>query len=208
MLRWFLPKESTFFDFFEAHAALIVKACETLHASMVQEDRFSEGVIKIQKIEREADTITHQCVEALHKTFITPIERNDIHRLIKRMDDIVDYVEDVSSRIAIYDLFPMHPEAIELSALLQRASQELENAIKGMRNLKYVDTMRAMFISIAHLENEADMILMASLAKLFRETQDPLTVIKWKEIYEDLESAVDRCQEVANIVEGVILEND
>jgi len=162
---------------------------------------------RIADIEHETDVITHRCVEALHKTFITPIDRDSIHRLITRMDDIMDYVEAAAERIALYELTVMTQDVRDLADVLHRAAVQVEQACKQLRDLKNPDKLLALTIDINRLENEGDAILRRAVARLFREEKDPILVIKWKEIYENLEMATDRCEDVANIIEGVVLEH-
>jgi uncharacterized protein Yka (UPF0111/DUF47 family) len=179
-----LPRETSFFDFFERHAALTVEGTKEF-LSMVSTGANVEGKAKrIKEIEHETDVITHHCVEALHKTFITPIERDDIHRLITKMDDVMDFVEAAAERISLYEISQMTQEVKDLADVLVRAAEE-----------------------VFGLENDADAILRKAVARLFKEERDPITIIKWKEIYEFLEVATDRCEDVANIIEGVVLEH-
>ena len=163
---------------------------------------------RISDIEHETDTITHRCVEALHKTFITPIDRDSIHRLITRMDDVMDYVEAAAERIELYELTvddERRARPRRRAAPLARCRSSM--AMRGLRTLKDPQATLKLCIDINRLENEADAILRRSVARLFKEEKDPIIVIKWKEIYENLENASDRCEDVANIIEGVILEH-
>ena len=153
------------------------------------------------------DEITHAVVEALHTTFITPIDRNDIHRLITKMDDIMDMVEAAADRLALYDLPKMTPEAGDLARCLVSSAEHVLSAVSGIRDLGKPNGILQHCIEINRLENVADSILRGALVRLFREEKDPIAIIKWKEIYETLESATDRCEDVANIIEGVVLEN-
>jgi hypothetical protein len=139
-------------------------------------------------------------------TFI-PIDREDIHRLITRMDDVMDFVESASERIALYELREMTPEARELADVLVRATETLVIAVGGLRDLKKTQVILDACIEVNRLENEGDEILRNAVATLFREATDPLLVMKWKEVYEALENATDRCEDVANIIEGVVLEH-
>jgi predicted phosphate transport protein (TIGR00153 family) len=202
-----LPRETSFFDFFERHAAMTVLGCEELLGLATTGANIPARAKRIKEIEHECDTITHHCVEALHKTFITPIERDDIYRLISKMDDVMDYVEAAAERIALYKLTVMPGDLRDLADVLLRASKELEQALKLLRNLENAEAITKKCIDINRLENEADAILRAAVARLFDEEKDVLTVIKWKEIYENLENATDRCEDVANIIEGVVLEH-
>ena len=203
-----LPRETSFFDFFEQHAALTVEGSREFLSLVSTGANVGAKAKRIKEIEHETDVITHNCVEALHKTFITPIERDDIHRLITRMDDIMDFVEAAAERISLYEIRVMTPEVKDLADVLVRAAEEVEKALRGLRDMRNAKDVVKRCIDINRLENEADAILRIAVARLFREERDPITVIKWKEIYENLESAADRCEDVANIIEGVVLEHD
>jgi predicted phosphate transport protein (TIGR00153 family) len=146
-------------------------------------------------------------VAQLHKTFITPLDRNDIYRLITKMDDVMDYVEAAAERISLYEILEMRPEAPELAHVLLTSAERVLEAVAGFRDLKRSELILEKCVEINRLENEADAVLRRALARLFREERDPITIMKWKEIYELLETATDRCEDVANIIEGVILEN-
>jgi predicted phosphate transport protein (TIGR00153 family) len=206
MFSKLLPSNTSFFDFFERHAALTVQGCQQF-VDLTRGGDIEKLAKRIKEIEHETDVITHGCVEALHKTFITPIERDDIHRLITRMDDVMDYVEAASERIALYEITTMTTEIQEMARVLVESSQEVESALKGLRNMKNARDILRKCIDINRLENEADSILRNAVARLFKEEKDPITVIKWKEIYENVENATDRCEDVANIIEGVVLEH-
>lgn len=202
-----LPRETSFFDFFEEHAALTIEGTKEFLSMVTTGANIPAKCRRISDIEHETDTITHRCVEALHKTFITPIDRDQIHRLITRMDDIMDYVEAAAERIELYELTTMTADCRDLADALHRAAQQVEGAVRGLRTLKEPQATLKLCIDINRLENETDAILRRSVARLFKDEKDPILVIKWKEIYENLESAADRCEDVANIIEGVILEH-
>ena len=202
-----LPRETSFFDFFDRHAIKTVEGAKEFLALASGKLDVELGAKRIKEIEHETDVITHHCVEALHKTFITPLERDDIHRLITRMDDIMDFVEAASERIALYEIRVMTPECQQMAEVLVRASEEVQRALKGLRDMRQADAIIKSCIDINRMENEADEILRSAVAKLFKEERDPIMVIKWKEIYENLENATDRCEDVANIIEGVVLEH-
>jgi hypothetical protein len=207
MFGRFLPKETSFFDFFEQHASLTVEGTKEFLSLVSTGANIETKAKRISDIEHETDVITHRCVEALHKTFITPFDRDNIHRLITRMDDVMDFVEAASERIALYELSVMTADVRDLADVLYRAAQQVEGATKGLRNLKDPQSILKQCIDINRLENESDQILRRAVARLFKEEKDPIMVIKWKEIYENLENAADRCEDVANIIEGVILEH-
>ena len=202
-----LPRETSFFDFFESHAALTVDGAREFLSLVQTGANIAAKAKRVSEIEHETDVITHHCVEALHKTFITPIERDDIHRLITRMDDVMDYVEAAAERLVLYEIREMKPEIKDLADVLVRATEQVEKALKGLRDMKRAAGVVELCIDINRLENEGDAILRVAVARLFREERDPIVVIKWKEIYENLENATDRCEDVANIIEGVVLEH-
>lgn len=202
-----LPRETSFFDYFEQHAALTVKGTQEFLALVTEGADIATGCHRISNIEHDTDSITHRCVEALHRMFITPIDRDSIHRLITKMDDVMDYVEAAAQCIDLYKITTMNDDVRDLADVIVRACELVEQAVRGLRTLKQPDVALATCRDISRLESEADAIMRRSVARLFTEAHDPLTVIKWKEIYENLEMAADRCEDVANIIEGVILEH-
>ena len=202
-----LPRETSFFDFFEQHARKTVEGAKEFLALASGERDVTKSAKRIKEIEHETDVITHHCVEALHRTFITPIERDDIHRLITRMDDVMDYVEAAAERMVLYEIREPTPEVRDLSDVLVRAMEGVQKAVRGLRDMKNAQSIVKSCIDVNRLENEADAILRNAVARLFKEAKDPISIIKWKEIYENLENATDRCEDVANIIEGVVLEH-
>jgi uncharacterized protein len=207
MFGRFLPREHGFFDFFDRHAHKTVEGVKDFLDLASGKTEVVAAAKRIKEIEHETDVITHHCVEALHKTFITPLERDDIYRLITKMDDIMDFVEAGSERIALYEIRVMTPELKAMSEVLLRSTEEVERAVRGLRDMRHAEAIIKSCIDINRMENEADEILRSAVARLFKEEKDPIQVIKWKEIYENIENATDRCEDVANIIEGVVLEN-
>jgi uncharacterized protein len=207
MLRRFLPREGDFFTLFERHAALTVEGAKQFVTLVGGGQNVRALAARIKEIEHETDVITHTCVERLHTTFITPIDRDDIHRLITRMDDVMDFIESASERIALYELRDMTEEVRDLAKVLVRATEAVARAVTGLRDMKKSEGVLEHCIEVNRLENEGDEILRNAVATLFREATDPLLVMKWKEVYEALENATDRCEDVANIIEGVVLEH-
>lgn len=206
MFRRLLPRETNFFDYFEQHGRLINQACQELHSLVSGKAVDQERIDRIKEIERQTDEIAHQCIEAIHKTFITPIDRSEIHHLISRMDDIIDAVDAATSRIEIYEIKEIRDDVRQLSEVLVQATAEIEIALKNLRNMKNEPVIKEKCIRIYHLENEGDTIIRTALAKLFKEENQPILVLKWKEIYQRLERAIDRCEDVANIIEGIVIE--
>jgi uncharacterized protein len=202
-----LPHDSSFFAHFEAQGKKTVEGCRAFQQMVEDPTGLEAKAERVKRIEHECDDITHAVVASLHKTFITPIDRNDIYRLITKMDDIMDMVEAAADRLALYDIPKMTTEAVELTRCLVSSAEHVLGAVSGIKDLKKPSGILEHCVEINRLENVADHILRTALAKLFREEKDPISVIKWKEIYETLEAATDRCEDVANIVEGVVLEN-
>src|SRR5262245_56015698 len=197
MLRRLLPQKTEFFDLFSRQAALSVEGAQLLQLLLADLGAAEALSTKIKSLEHDADTVAHQTMEMLHKSFITPIERGDIHRIVSRLDDILDYVEAASQRLWLYEIRTATPEAKEMARVLTRSTEAVKNAVDAMRNLKDADRIRASCIEINRLENECDTLLRLATARLFREEKDPVMVIKWKEIYENIEDATDRCEDVA-----------
>ena len=207
MFERFFRRDTPFFELFERHASRLIAAAKEFVALAEHGDKFEERARHIKDLEHEADSITRQCVEALYRSSRTPFPRDDVYRLITRMDDIADAVEAAAERFVLFDLSHTTPECRELAAVLLRAVEEIAAAIEGLRYVRGDRKVLDRCIEINRLENEGDVILRAALAKLFRSERDPVVLIKWKEIYELLESATDRCEDVANIIESVVLQN-
>ncbi|HEX2734061.1 MAG TPA: DUF47 family protein [Polyangiaceae bacterium] len=203
----FLPNDPSFFDDFEKQGQKTLEGCRALLA-MAENLHDSEARAReIKRIEEECDSITHHVVEKLHTAFITPLDRNDIYRLITKMDDIMDHIEAAADRLALYEMRVPTKELVDLVRVLVRACEEVKLAVSELRNLKNPSVILEKCRIINSHENEADALLRGTLARLFREEKDAIEIIKWKEVYEHLESAADRCEDVANIIEGVVLEN-
>jgi predicted phosphate transport protein (TIGR00153 family) len=203
----FLPKDESFFDHFEKQGQKTVEGCRALLKMVSEPGDIAAQAKHVSEIEHECDRITHAVVAQLHKVFITPLDRNDIYRLITKMDDVMDFVEAAAERISLYDIHDMTTEAGDLARCLLSSSERVLEAVHGFRNLNRTELILEKCVEINRLENEADSLLRGALARLFREEQNPITIMKWKEIYELLETATDRCEDVANIIEGVVLEN-
>lgn len=207
MLKWLLPQETCFYDYFEAHAAILILCAQELQKIVSSDADIATRAIKMKELEHEADIIAHNCIEALHKTFITPFDRTDILRLVSQLDDIIDFAENTAARITIYKVKAMTSEVKELADILVLSTQEVHAALVMMRDPKKTELLRNQLRSINKLENEADVVYRRALGRLFDKEKDVLEIIKWKEIYEDLENSVDSCEKVANIIEGVLLES-
>jgi uncharacterized protein len=206
MLKRFLPKETSFFDFFESHIALTVEACENLIKLKENLSDVSLICSKIKEIETRADSITHNCISALHRTFITPFDRNEIRRLISRLDDILDLIEEATSCVKLYEINEIKPEMQAFALILLNASKALQDAVKMLRDIRNPHNILEKCKYVSKLEQEGDYILHSGMARLFKEEKDPFTLIKWKEILELLEKATDKCHDVTNTIEGMVIE--
>jgi len=202
-----MPKEGRFFELFNEHAEQIMLGSRELVALMVTGDDIQRRAYTIETIEKRADRITQTTIELLHKTFITPLDRDEIHQLITRMDDILDLMEDVSQSIFLYDVKQLTPEAQKLAEVCELCCEQVKVAVGLLSNMDNATVILKACEEIDRLESEADHIMRAAMAKLFRDEPDVRQVIKLKAVYELLETVTDRCEDVANIIEGIVLEN-
>jgi uncharacterized protein len=206
MFKFLLPKETCFFDFFEEHCALTIEACKKLVAMVEAKANLAAYAGEIAELEHKTDSLTHLCIRALQQTFITPFDRSQIHDLICGLDDIVDAVDDASSRIVLYEMTEIPPEIKRMAELILEAVLSIEGALKQMRNLKNEPEIKTMCIAVHRLENDADCALRSFVKRMFKENSNAIEVMKWKEISEHLEQATDRCEDVADIIQGIIIE--
>ncbi|MCH8619068.1 DUF47 domain-containing protein [Undibacterium sp. TS12] len=202
-----MPSEGKFFELFNQHAELCVKGSKEMVALMTNFDDLEIRVHAIESIEKQADTVTYNTIELLHKTFITPIDRDDIHKLITRMDDILDLLEDAGQTISLYDIREITPEAKRLAELCLGCAEKVKAAVALLHNMNNSREILALCEEIDRLESDADHVMRAAMSKLFRDEPDVRNLIKLKAIYEILETVTDRCEDVANIIEGIIVEN-
>jgi predicted phosphate transport protein (TIGR00153 family) len=203
----FLPRDEKFYDFFEKGAHQVVQGAIHLEELLRNFDDVQVKTKKIKAIEHEGDVITHDTIENLNRTFITPLDREDIHDLITAIDDVLDYIEACAERLYLFKIQKTTEEAILICGVLVKAVKELEQAVSNLRRLKEADSILKHCAEIDRLENEGDYLNRAAVAKLFESDNNPLEVIKWKEIYETMENAIDRCEDVANVLEGIALKN-
>ena len=207
MLGRLMPREGKFFDLFNAHAGRIVEGSREL-ATMI--GTFSELDAHAQRIdgaERAADKVTHETIALLHKTFITPFDREQIHSLITAMDDILDLIQDVAESIALYDLRSVTPEAKQLAEICQLTCDRVKATVALLTNVKSSAAILKLCEEIDRLESDADRVMRSAMSRLFREEPDTRQLIKVKEIYERLEAVTDVCEDVANIIESIVVEH-
>lgn len=200
-----LPKEEQYFDLFSQMTKYISDAARAL-AEMLKDGNVdhSEYLRRIKAIEHECDDLTHSISTRLNKSFITPFDREDIYMLSGALDDIVDLIDEAARAMVMYDVQESTPHARNFAGVIERMAVELDDVVSMLSKPSGV-TQR--LVELHRLENEGDEIYYKAIAELFRSELDPLTVIKWKDIYEKLEAAVDRCENVANIIESVIIKH-
>ena len=207
MLGRLMPREGKFFDLFNAHAERIVEGARELNVMIGTFSQLDVHAQRIDAAERAADKITHETITLLHKTFITPFDREQIHQLITTMDDILDLIQDVAESIALYDLKSVTPEAKQLAEICQMCCDRVKTTVALLTNVKSSAAILKCCEEIDRLESDADRVHRTALSKLFREENDVKQMIKLRVIYDLLESITDRCEDVANVVEGIVLEN-
>jgi uncharacterized protein len=198
------PKDEDFFVLFEKQGKLVREGCVQLHEMVSRFDNLDERARRLKDVEHEGDLVTHEIFERLNRTFITPLEREDIHALASGLDDVLDAVEAIGSRIVMFHIKSMTPQAVELARILVDCGEQLERAVQHLRDFKH---LMAFTIEINRLENEADAISREVVADLFGGKHEFLDVLRWKEIYGRLESAADQCEDVANTIESIVIKN-
>lgn len=211
MFSRLMPQEGKFFDLFNAHAELIAQGGRELGALV---DALADGsgdtmvhTKAIDDIETRADKITHETIALLHTTFNTPLDRDEIHKLITRMDDILDLTQDVAQSMYLYDVRKLTQEACHLSDICVSCCDRVKSAVLLLNNMDNGPAILKTCEEIDRLESDADRAMRTGMAKLFREEQDTRQLIKLKAMYELLETITDACEDVANIIEGIVLEN-
>ena len=205
-----MPREGRFFTLFDQHAEYVVQGSATLVELLrgfADAGSRSVRTNRILELEHAADRVTRETVSLLHKTFVTPLDRDDIHRLISRMDDILDLIQDVTEALQLYDIQRLSPEALQLAELLQEGCIRVQKAVHCLASLEDSATVLRLCNEIDSIESQADTVMRTGISKLFREEGDVRQLIKLETVYQLLEAATDQCENVANIIEGVVLEH-
>ena len=202
----FFPKEIDFFEIFDRASVNITKAATLLVSLMENFDNIDVRAKEIHELEQDGDMLTHDIMKKLNKTFITPIDREDLYALASRLDDILDLIWAVADRLTVFKLKESTNEAIIMSKDLLVTAEYVHKAIKKLKEKNY-SHVQEYCIEINRLENRIDRIFRDALGKLFDEIKDPILIIKWKEIYEHLEDASDKCEDVSNVIESIVLKN-
>jgi len=203
----FIPKEEKFFDLFEELAAKIETGGK-LFLELAQSGAYSEQkVARIKEIEHEADIITHRTYEKMHTTFLTPLDREDIYCLVNKMDSIIDMTEAAAARLFLYRVRVPSEALIEQAKILNESIGKVKTIVHALRDMKNASLILQTSVEINTLENAGDVVLRSAMANLFENEKDVRELIKWKEIHERIEEALDVCEDVSNIVEGIVLKN-
>jgi uncharacterized protein Yka (UPF0111/DUF47 family) len=207
MLEKLMPKSDEFFDDFDAQCAVTVEGARMLHALLSDYRDVAARAQALKEVEHKGDEVTHAAFNRLHKQFITPFDRTQIHSLLSRIDDVLDLTNAAAARLHYYEIESSLPDATELARLLVLSTEKVREVVAALRTIKKPEQILAGCKDIKRLETQADEALRAGLGRLFKSGADPLTVIKWKEIYDFIETATDKCNDVANVIEGVVLEH-
>ena len=203
----FIPREESFFPLFEESAQNMVKIALSLKQLVNNWQDVEQKVGEITELEHQGDTITHQIIAQLHRTFVTPFDREDIAQLAHTLDDVTDFIHAASDAMLLYKVAPPGERAKELADIIVQAAIEVEKAILQLRHRSDLKQIIRRCVEINRLENMADRVYRSALAELFGDSTDIAHVIKWREIYEHMESATDRCEDVADVLEGVAIKH-
>lgn len=205
MFRRLIPQEYAFFDNFDKAAEHAVTAAR-LMLKLTENYHDADPIAReLNEVEHACDDVAHTTMEQLNKTFVTPLDREDIHAIILRIDDVVDLTNAAAGRMAFFGIERPTPFAINMAKQILRGSEKLADAVRGMRSAKNYDQVLRDCIAIHEVENASDDILHDALAHLFANQKDVIMVIKWKDIYETMEAVTDRLEDVANVMQGVIV---
>jgi predicted phosphate transport protein (TIGR00153 family) len=199
-----IPREERFFDDFVALAVQIRKGAGLLEEMLAPERPIWDKADEIKEVEHKCDFITHEVIQRLHRTFVTPLDREDIHTLARTLDDVMDAIDASAAVVRLYQIDRVRPDARELAHLVAISAEQVVIAMKALERRHGVAEPA---VEINRLENEADRAHQNAVRRLFEEEQNPVAIIKWKEILDFLEAATDRCEDVANVLEGVVVKH-
>ena len=205
MFSKFFPRDFNFFKLFEKQISYAVDAAR-FFKEVVSQGRVNEDTLsKMSAIEHQADDVAHTIIEQLNKTFITPIDREDIHALTMEIDDIVDMIDTIVNRMRIYNITGVDKNLVEFAKVIEESVQAVERAVGGLRNIKNVKVVYDACVEVNRLENVGDTMRDEMLMELFAPVKDPIAVIKWKDIYQDAETVLDVCEDVAHVVDSIMV---
>ena len=199
-----IPREERFFDDFVAMAEQIHRGAGLLEQMLAPEQPLWDKADEIKEVEHKCDFLTHAVIQRLHKTFVTPLDREDIHALARSLDDVIDAIDDSASVIRLYQISHVRPDARDLGRIIKASTEQVVVAMRALGTKQGISTAA---VEINRLENEGDRAHQIALRRLFEEEKDAIQIIKWKEILDFLEEATDRCEDVANVLEGVVVKH-
>ena len=199
-----IPREERFYDDFVALAEQIRRGAGLLEEMLVPDHPIWDKADEIKEVEHKCDFLTHEIIQRLHRTFVTPLDREDIHDLARSLDDVMDAIDDSAAVVRLDSIERVRPDARELARIIKASTDEMVKALKALERRKGVAEPA---VEINRLENEADRVHYAAVRRLFEEERDPITIMKWKEILDFLEESTDRCEDVANVVEGIVVKH-
>ena len=205
MLFRFIPREFNFFDLFDKQVDYAVKAADYFKELTAKGAISEEALKKMEDIEHQGDEVAHDIIEHLNKTFITPFDREDIHALAKQLDDVIDMINTIVSRLRIYKLTSVDKNLINFASVISESVNAVAGAVKGLRHMKNSKVIQDLCVEINRLENVGDEMRDTVLAELFEKCKDPISVIKLKEIYQDAETVLDVCEDVTHVVGAILL---
>ena len=199
-----IPKEERFYDDFVTLAEEIRRGSSLLEEMLAPERPLHDKADEIKEVEHKCDFITHEIIQRLHRTFVTPLDREDIHNLARTLDDVMDAVDASAMIVRLYQIEKVRPDARDLAHIIMQSAEQVVKALKALERRKGVAEPA---VEINRLENEADRVHQTAVRRLFEEERDPIVIMKWKEILDFLEDATDRCEDVANVLEGVVVKH-
>ncbi|HEY7530077.1 MAG TPA: DUF47 family protein [Gemmatimonadota bacterium] len=204
-----IPREEKFFTFFERISATIVEGARTLDRLVQNPDSVETHLGRLRELEHEGDTITHDTLDRLNRTFLTPFDREDIDAIARNLDEVIDYLEEAGQRIGMYNIQKPREDASRMSAIPVKAAEELQKVFQALhRHKRNKAEIRAHLIEINRIENESDALFRTALSRLFDDPAlSPIEVLKWKDIYEMIETAVDMCEKVSHVVDGILVKH-
>ena len=205
MFSMLLPKEFNFFDLFDKQADCALDAAGRFK-ELVTNGTLDDSLIqKVKDVEHQGDDLTHDILNRLNKTFITPFDREDIHALAKELDDVIDMIYTIANRMKVYKLEGIDKNLVLFAVVIEDSVRAVACAVKGLRNLKNLKSVTDACVEINRLENVGDTMRDTMLAELFENSKDPFALIKWKEIYQDAETVLDICEDVAHVVQSILV---
>ena len=202
-----IPREEKFFDLFDQQVNSLQSAAATLKQLVSEWNVNHPGIARLRELEHECDITTHEIMDKLNRTFVTPIDREDIHQLATELDDVLDIIQAISSILLLFNVEKTTEDLVEMAGILEDSISNICKAVTSVRELNRPRRILDYCIEINRLENRGDRVFERAIGKLFDNTKDPVEIIKWKEIYDSTEMAIDKCEDVANTIEGIVVKH-